>query len=62
MPRRPSKAKDPYVDVIWMDATHPRGPFFEASYKQSDLPALFASLRKRGVTEVTLDEEEKVFL
>jgi hypothetical protein len=59
---RRSKAKDPYVDVMWMDATHPRGPFFESSFKQSELPVLFESLRKRGVTEVLLDEKEKVLL
>lgn len=51
-----------YVTVAWMyDATvvaDPNRRFNEASYAKTDLPALLASLQKRGVHQVSVDDRE----
>lgn len=52
------KPRDRWVFVEWLLANDFSG-YHGACYKESDLPALFASLKAKGVVKVTLDEKEE---
>lgn len=55
----PPKVK---VKMVFVECRLPSGQYFGANYPETELPTVYALLRKQGVTTVTLDETTEVIL